>query len=694
MSEPTIDGRTPKRQTRPCSCKRSVQLLAHVRVDTEPLAADVQVSTTIDESLEHPLCPRHATCEPSSEKRKLRLQLPKHTAIIHWFENELGPKFHPNGVPSLRAQVTADEHTVTLYYDSRFDFNCFSQQSVRCVKEMILDTQQLEESQHLALMYFGPRRVPSGFRRRQKLLHQLYQRYERRGLQCGWERIKAATSVSSKINARLLEILSRNLERSRRTRLMKRVFSCWSTFVRHKANRLSILERCLYKHHNRRLRKGFILWYRNAATSRVADLLKDFGNAKTLSRPVIKRQVMSIFRNDSQLAGRFSPDVIVNVLMNASSMLSPCVSRKSFCSQTGNYRGKARSLSANSQYLPSTPPLSPYSPCISSCSPKNPLNLVQKRQQNSGGGRRILNGMCYPPRPLKIASRVVLESETPDEHNQSQKSGNTTSNDLSAWRKQALLQQKKLRSSNAGMLNASVNSEGNNDYANYVESCTPLSAQLVSNWSFMSSAAAGGQGASPCIDATQIQRLEGRIDQYVRGVELCTPATSTTIASTATGTDIGEDDDGEGSVAPSKQRERLFTFLSHIELEKFLPQFEKEDLCDLDMLVRLCIDDRKEFKRTLSEVGISKIGQREKLIFALLEQEALIKRKKKKKKKKSKHRKEKKHKERKSKTQSERIPKQPIRDGDTAIYNAALLNRHKIREQNTQRKMEQHTQSR
>lgn len=667
-----------------------------MRVDTEPLSADVQVSVTSFENAEHPLCPLHSTGAPLAEKQKLRLQLPKHTSIIHWFEKELGPRFHPEGAKSLRAQVTADETTVVLYYDSRFDFNCFIQQSIRCDKEMILDAQQLEESQHLALMYFGPRRVPSGFRRRQKLLHQLYQRFERKGLQCGWERIKAATSVSSRINARLLEILSRNLERSRKRRLVKRVFASWAYFVRRKSNKLALLEKCLQKHHARRLRKGFILWYRNAATSRVADLLKDFGNSKTLSRPVIKRQVMSIFRNDSQLAGRFSPEVIVNVLMNATSMLSPCVSRKSFCSQTGSYRGKTRSLSANSQYLPSTPPLSPYSPCISSCSPKNPLNMVHQRQQNSGGGRRILNGMCYPPRPLKIASRVVLESETPDDHNQSHKSGNTTSNDLSAWRKQALLQQKKLRSSNSGMLNASVNSEGNNDYpGNYVESCTPLSAQLVSNWSFMSSAAAAGQGASPCIDASQIQRLEGRIDQYVRGVELCTPATSTTIASTATGTgtDIGEDDD-EGSVAQGKQRERLRVFLSQIELEKFLPQFEREELCDLDMLVRLCIDDRKEFKRTLSEVGISKIGQREKLIFALLEQEALTKRKKKKKKKKSKHKKEKKHKERKAKAQLEKLKEQRVREGDTAIYNAALLNRHKIREQNTQRKMEQNTHAR
>eukprot|EP00511_Aplanochytrium_stocchinoi_P004125 CAMPEP_0204838894 /NCGR_PEP_ID=MMETSP1346-20131115/32379_1 /ASSEMBLY_ACC=CAM_ASM_000771 /TAXON_ID=215587 /ORGANISM="Aplanochytrium stocchinoi, Strain GSBS06" /LENGTH=304 /DNA_ID=CAMNT_0051975239 /DNA_START=374 /DNA_END=1288 /DNA_ORIENTATION=- len=199
---------------------------------------------------------------------------------------------------------------------------------------------------------------------------------------------------------------------------------------------------------------------------------------------------------------------------------------------------------------------------------------------------------------------------------------------------------------------------------------TPLSAQLVNNWSFLSSSASGGNTSSP-IDLKQIKELE----QYVKQVAYSTPAT---IASTVTATTDTRDEEsrvGEGSfdedIGDKENRDVLRGFLSSLNLIQYAGSFESEDLLDLNMIAQMCCKDRSEFKKTLSEIGVSKIGHREKIILALLEYSSKEKKKKKLKKKSKKLKKKKKDK---LIFSSEKKYLKPSVEQveDTIIFNAAL----------------------
>jgi hypothetical protein len=62
--------------------------------------------------------------------------------------------------------------------------------------------------------------------------------------------------------------------------------------------------------------------------------------------------------------------------------------------------------------------------------------------------------------------------------------------------------------------------------------------------------------------------------------------------------------------------------LRNIGLQQYLPRFLEEEVTELALLSRMAREDRKELKNTLAELGVSKIGHREKIVRALLEAEA------------------------------------------------------------------------
>lgn len=243
-----------------------------------------------------------------TEQHRLEAKVNPRKSVIEWFETELAPQFVHGPV---KAQVVEDVNDITLYFDSRFVFDCFITGSDEKFEHLdhLCDPTQYEFAQSVALDYFGPRRVPSHFRRRQAILVRVHSLIKRHWLNFAWSKLKQRASPSRKVNERLLDLLSRNFARNRRLRCLREVFQTWSMTATRRKRRQSLVGRLVNKASFTQKKAAFQALFRNALTTKVADLVREYRPQQAVNRLVASAQ-----RNDSA-QGVLSPQSIIKHLL-------------------------------------------------------------------------------------------------------------------------------------------------------------------------------------------------------------------------------------------------------------------------------------------------------------------------------------------------------------------------------------------
>jgi len=144
---------------------------------------------------------------------------------------------------------------------------------------------------------------------------------------------------------------------------------------------------------------------------------------------------------------------------------------------------------------------------------------------------------------------------------------------LEAWRQQALLQQKLLCQSK---FNSNPDNEELFKKKKLLLNDTPLSAGFVTEWQI-----------TP------------------------TPFSSPLSSSWSNKDSLEYETD-------NVEHKEIQEFLNKLGLNQYVNQFIGEELVDIELLIDMCDRDKQEFKVTLSEVGVLKIGHREKIVSAIL----------------------------------------------------------------------------
>jgi len=561
------------------------------------------------------------------ESNKFVRRIPHGVGIVEWFETILAPKvldLPPE--TKVQAQLNEEDKNVTLYVDSRFVFDCFCTRRTDRFQglDQLCDPAQYEFAQDVALGYFGPRRVPSHFRRRQAVLVRVHGIIRRRMLLLAWRQLCEKASPGKQVNDRLVELLTRNLARNRDFKLQRDVFNAWLRVSTRRHRRNEIVLQFSRKIDTTIKKIAFQKLFRNALTEKVAELVKEY-----------KPETNDASSSSSQLVGTnenmLSPQSIIKHMMQEHLDLD-----ETFVARVLQESPKLlKQQGSNGIRMPSkrrarigslSSPGSPMSPS-SGIPPKAKLASI-RRAANNGHARHQSPLSEY----LKAQRRQREQRQHESKHHQNTNPGSSSmisgsaesqeslqsgslneegDSALSAWRRQAMMQQQKLCQ---GMCDDSFNTTAEVvDPPKKAMPNTPLSAGLVNKWRVVVSPPSGNSSSDSSIGPQRNMSLSSfRIPETPGAVETSSKSSSfqTPLASSA----------ASMNKRMQRQHSEIESLLHTLGLEQFHSKFVEEELTDVKLLMKICAADKKEFKETLVEIGMLKIGQRERLIRALMDE--------------------------------------------------------------------------
>jgi len=469
--------------------------------------------------------------------------VPSDCCVVRWFETDLVLPY--TGFP-VRSQATRNEEEVTLYFDSRFFFDCFYTDS---------NTKKFSDAE--ALRFFGPKRVGSHFRRRQVVLVRVSALIRRYALQGAWKKL---STNRENMEVRLGEALVRHWQRNRTIRTTRRLLETWKNrIIQIKARNyclLVVMRRNLcrfalfqFKEHHEESKENCgptNLLYKSFKS------LPDVRNRKKTISP--KRVLRRIVRNTDLK----SPSLDAIKGINSGSHQRIRTSSLSICiSPTKS------SLNTIGSPPMAQPPRS--SMAVQSIASVRRLANGVRRQRPKG---RKSTTKTVPP----LASMLLIQisDRAEDAH---EEICNINESALEAWRQQALLQQKLLCQSK---FNSNPDNEELFKKKKLLLNDTPLSAGFVTEWQI-----------TP------------------------TPFSSPLSSSWSNKDSLEYETD-------NVEHKEIQEFLNKLGLNQYVNQFIGEELVDIELLIDMCDRDKQEFKVTLSEVGVLKIGHREKIVSAIL----------------------------------------------------------------------------
>ncbi|GBG26296.1 Sphingolipid delta4-desaturase DES1 [Hondaea fermentalgiana] len=631
-----------------------------------------------------------------TDKQRLEVRVPPRMPVIDWFETELAPQFVHGPV---RAQVIEDEQDITLYFDSRFMFDCFAAGSDERFENLdqLSDIAQYEFAQSVALDYFGPRRVPSHFRRRQAILVRVHSLIKRHWLRFAWTRLMQRASPSRKVNERLVDLLTRNFARNRRHRCLREVFQAWSTASANRKRRHSLVGRLVNKASFAQKNLAFQALFRNALRSKMDELVYDNQPSQT-----VNKLISSARREGLDSQGVLSPQSILKYLMErhldiegdlvnqvmrspvkkqqkgSPDVMTPvaktCVPLPAFGNENADFSRQGH-LFREGDESPNEAVGTPSTEMPDAQLPEDDASMIScedpafgpsSESEIAGAGYTS----CFADTSSKRGNGAMRSEDAEASRRITDSSISSGDSALSAWRQQARGNQERARGVQLGA-SFSADLSGSSSVRDSLDplshacnggvsgaeterartqnaklghrgwhgramerkaamSRTPLSAGLVSKWQVMSSPSSANSSSSQETylvgPSTRMRNLSAYEIPETPGPESDSQSSSFTspaLASSAASYNKRRQrqrQEQESQSSASSLGSGVVQLLQTLGLDGFVDRFVEEELTDLSLLVRMCVADKREFKETLREMGIMKIGQRERIVRALLEE--------------------------------------------------------------------------